>query len=137
MPWAIDDRFKISGNEAIVGFIMRNTTLSAHDEVAESLTSSARGLSDVQWYCPNVHAYAYFVLYTRGNRIFGIAFGQNALAYRLPLERIVEAVAEGGSVCTAIGDDWILWDPWNTTGASTAKWCKVAHDHAVKYKCSG
>jgi hypothetical protein len=48
MPWTIDGRFKIASNEAIVSYIMRQTNLSAHDEVAESLTRSARGLSDVK-----------------------------------------------------------------------------------------
>lgn len=131
MTWTIDDRFKIADNEAVVSYIMRQTNLSAHDEVAESLTSSARGLSDVKWYCPDVHGYAYFVLYTGGDRIFGIAFGQRTLAYRLPQEKIAEAVAEGGSVCLEIGDDWVLLDPWRTNGPAAPKWCKVAHDHAV------
>jgi len=131
MPWTIDDRFKIADNEAIVRYIMRHPVLSAHDDVADSLRESARGLSDVESYCPDVHSYAYFVLHTRSNRIFGIAFGQRALAYRLPQERIAEAVAEGGSVCSEIGDDWVLLDPWRGNGPVAPKWCKVAHDHAV------
>jgi hypothetical protein len=102
--------------------------------VADALTNSARGLSDVQRYCPNVHAYAYFVLHTHDNRIFAIAFGQRALVYRLPCERIAEALAEGGSVQAEIGDDWILFDPWATSGGVAPKWCKIAHDFAVGAK---
>ncbi len=130
MPWTIDDRFKIADNQAIVSYIIGHPVLSAHDEVADALRESARGLSDVESYCPDVHSYAYFVLHTRSNRIFGIAFGQRALAYRLPQERIAEALAEGGSVCSEIGDDWVLLDPWRTNGPAAPKWCKVAHDHA-------
>ena len=80
MPWTIDDRFKIADNTAVVDFIVQHTNLSAHDEAADALTQSAQGLSDVGWYCPDVHCYAYFVLHTRRNRIFGIAFGQRGLA---------------------------------------------------------
>ncbi|MGQ0577840.1 MAG: hypothetical protein ACT4PQ_02890 [Betaproteobacteria bacterium] len=110
---------------------MRHPVLSAHDEVADALRESARGLPDVESYCPNVHAYAYFVLHTRSNRIFGIAFGQRSLAYRLPQERIAEALAEGGSVCSEIGEDWVVLDPWRANGTAAPKWCKLAHDHAV------
>lgn len=132
MPWTIEDRFRTAGNRDVVSYIMRHRNLSAHDEVAEALTRSAHGLPDVQWYCPDVHSYAYFVLHSRSNRIFGIAFGQRALAYRLPRERVAEALAEGWSLCAEIGDDWVRLDPWRTNGpAAVSKWCRISHDHAV------
>jgi hypothetical protein len=132
MPWTIDDSFKIPDNKAIVDFITRHTTLSAHDDVAESLTRSAQNLSDVGWYSPDVHSYAYFVLHTRSNRILGIAFGQRSVAYRLPRQRIAEAVAEGGKVCSEIGEEWIVLDPWQATKpVDLQRWCKIAHDYAI------
>lgn len=134
MPWTIDDRFRIADNQAIVAFILCHPTLSAHDEVADALTSSARGMSDVRYYCPNVHAYAYVVLHTRSHRIFAIAFGQSALAYRLPRERLADALVEGGRVYPDIGDDWVIFDPWAAGGTAAPKWCKIAHDHAVEAK---
>ena len=138
MPWTIEDRFKIAGNQAVVDFILRDDTLSAHDEVATALTQSAEGLSDVKWYCPDVHSYAYVVLHTNAHRIFGIAFGQRALAYRLPKERLTEAGAAGGKVYTEIGNDWVVFDPWHTDQPVNAShWCKIAHDHAVAPQLSG
>jgi len=132
MPWTIDARFKTADNRAVVEFILRHPTLSAHDDAAEALTDSAQGLSDARWHCPDVHAYAYVVLHTQEGRIFGIAHGQRTLAYRLPTARIAEALAEGGAVHAEIGPDWVLFDPWQgTRPGAISRWCKIAHDHAV------
>jgi hypothetical protein len=129
MGWPLDDRFKTVENDAVIAFIEREQP-SAHDDVASALTESAKGLTDVHWYCPDPHAYAYVVLYTRERTIFGIAFGMRALAYRLPQDVIQDAVAEGGTVCPDIGDDWLLFHPWGTP-VRLKHWCKTAHDHAV------
>jgi hypothetical protein len=132
MAWTLEARFRTPENEAIVAFITRHPDLSAHDDVAEALTRSARHLPDVRRYCPDLHAYAYFVLHTGDSRIFGIAFGQDAIAYRLPETAIPQAIAEGATIAVDIGNDWMLWDAWGTTSATTLeRWCKIAHDHAV------
>ena len=142
MPWSLDERFRIPENQAILDFVQRDNP-SAHDDVATVLTESAKGMSDAGWYCPDVQSYAYVVLHTQGNRIFGIAFGQSGLAYRLPPERILEAVAEGGKVYPEIGDDWVVLDPWPpdeptaVTFERLRHWCKIAHDHAVAPTKSG
>jgi hypothetical protein len=139
MPWPLDERFRIPENRAILDFVQRDNP-SAHDDVATVLTESAKGMSDAGWYCPDVQSYAYVVLHTQGNRIFGIAFGQGGLAYRLPPERIPEAVAEGGKVYPEIGDDWVMFEPWppgeriEVTLERPKRWCKIAHDHAVAPK---
>lgn len=105
--------------------------------MASALTDSAKGLPDVQWYCPDTWAYAYVVLHTRSNRIFGIAFGMGGLAFRLPARVIPEAVGDAGEVYSEIGDEWVLFPPWqvdkprNMTQARLKRWCKVAHDYAV------
>ena len=74
MPWPLDERFRIPENRAILDFVQRDNP-SAHDDVATVLTESAKGMSDAGWYCPDVQSYAYVVLHTQGDRIFGIAFG--------------------------------------------------------------
>jgi GMP synthase-like glutamine amidotransferase len=136
VPWTFDERFRIPVNEAIVAFI-EGVNPAAHDDVASVLTDSAKGMPDVRWYCPDVHRYAYVVLHTKSDRIFGIAFGMNALAYRLPKEVIPQVLAEGGSIYSEIGDDWVLLEPWRAdeplaaTGVRVRHWCKVAHDYAV------
>jgi len=136
MPWPVDERFRIPENRAILDFVQRDNP-SAHDNVATVLTESAKGMSDAGWYCPDVQSYAYVVLHTQGNRIFGIAFSMSGLAYRLPPERVPGAVAEGGRVYPEIGDDWVVLDPWPpdeppaVTFERLRHWCKIAHDHAV------
>jgi hypothetical protein len=132
MPWTIADQFKIFENKAVVDFILRDETLSAHGDVAEVLTRSAQGLSDVKTYCPDLQNYAYMVLHTSKNKIFGIAFSQSGLAYRLPKERLKKAVAAGGTIFTEIGDDWVVFNPWQSSQPVTvSQWCKIAHDHAA------
>jgi hypothetical protein len=130
MPWPLDDKLKIGANKDVIAFIQR-VNPSAHDDVASALTDSATGLSDVKSYCPDLHAYAYVVLHTQANRIFGIAFGMNALVYRLPADVLPEALAEGGKAYEDIGADWVLFEPWNQP-MRLRHWCKVAHDAAVK-----
>jgi GMP synthase-like glutamine amidotransferase len=136
MPWTLDAKFRTVENEAVVAFIERENP-SAHDDIASALTDSAEGLSDVRHYCPDVHQYAYFVLHTLSNRIFGIAFGMNAIAYRLPSRVTPEAIAEGGRVYSEIGDEWVLFPPWRqdesrtVTQTNLKRWCKIAHDYAV------
>jgi hypothetical protein len=83
----------------------------------------------VQWYCPDNARYAYVVLHTRQRRIFGIAFGMNAIAFLLPSSLHPEAVAAGGTVYPGIGDEWIEWR--RTMLLDTKRWCKAAHDYAV------
>ena len=128
MPWSLDDRFRTAENQAIIAFIERENP-SAHDNVASALTDSAKGLPDVQWYCPDSWAYAYVVLHTRSNRIFGIAFSMRGLAFRLPARVIPEAVADGGEVYSEIGDEWVLWRVDNPIQLN--RWCKVVHDYSV------
>ena len=142
MAWSLEDRFRTAENEAIIAFIERENP-SAHDDVAGVLTESAKGLPDVQWYCPDVHRYAYVVLHTRSNRIFGIAFSMSGLAYRLPPGTIPEAVTEGGKVYSEIGDEWVLvqaWKPEETMAVTRnrlKRWCKIAHDYAGGSKAAG
>lgn len=139
MLWPLEAKFRIAENEDVLAFIERENP-SAHDNVASVLTDSANGLPDVQWYCPDVHAYAYMVLHTRDNRIFALAFGMNGLAYRVPPKMIPEALANCGSACSDIGADWVLIAPWPQGGAPQAAapnhklWCKIAHDYVAQLK---
>ena len=94
MSWPLDEKFVTPRNEAILAFIRREQP-SAHDDVASVLTGSAKGLTGVQWYCRGVHRYAYILLHSGDNTIFGIAYGMQALAFRLPPAMIPGAVASG------------------------------------------
>lgn len=142
MPWALDDRFRTAENRAIIAFIERANP-SAHDNVASVLAEAAKGLSGVRRYCPDLHRYAYVVVHTQNHRIFGIAFGMNALAYRIPKEIIPEAIAEDGEIYSEIGEEWVLFHPWpadepaEASFARLKRWCKTAHDYAVGAKAPG
>lgn len=94
------------------------------------LTCSAEGLRDVRWYCPDTARYAYVVLHTGGQRIFGLAFGMSAIAFRLPAAVIPEAQQDGGRVDPAIGPDWVVWQ--GRAPSNSRRWCKLAHDHAAR-----
>ncbi len=124
MSWNLEDRFRIPENSYVLSFIEHENP-SAHDGIASMLTSSARGLRYVRWYCPDVHAYAYVVLHTRNNRIFGIAYGMRVISFRLPNVALAEAVADGGFICDEIGGDWI------SVTKNLDVWCKRAHDYVV------
>ena len=128
MAWPLDDRFRITDNRAILAFIER-VNPSAHDDVASILTRSAEDLRGVKWYCPDVHRYAYFVLHTRQQRIFAIAFGMNAIAFRLPRSLHPDALTAGGTVYAEIDEEWIMWQ--RTQMLDTKRWSKAAHDYAV------
>jgi hypothetical protein len=129
MPWVLDARFRTAANRDVLAFLEREQP-SAHSDVASALTESARQLSDVAWYCPDVHRYAYVVLHTREQTIFGLAFGMATLAYRLPARVIQEAAADGGTITPGMGEGWVCFKPWGSS-ADLRRWCKTAHDHAV------
>lgn len=125
MPWPLDSKFKIPENEAVLAFIEAENP-SAHSDIASVLTDSAKGIKDVRWYCPDPHAYAYVVLYTRDHRIFGIACGMNTVAFRLPEPLMDEALKAGGQTDPRIGPDWIAFD-----FTAPSHWCKAAHDYVL------
>ena len=133
MSWPLVDKFLTARNEAILTFVRREQP-SAHSDVASALTESAKGLAGAQWYCPDVHRYAYTILHSRDNTIFGIAFGMQSLAFRLPPAMIPEAVASGGSVDAGIGDEWVLFSPWGQArpGGDLKRWCKAAYFYTVE-----
>jgi len=132
MAWPLDERFRIPENEAVLEFIERENP-SAHSDVASFLVDLARDLPDVKWYCPDAHAYAYVALHTRNRRIFGLAYGMGALAFRTPPAQVAEAKAAGGTAEPGLSGDWIVFQGGNvwTIAASLKRWCKAAHDHVV------
>ena len=127
MGWDLDPKFRIVDNRAILAFIER-VNPSAHDDIATILIKSAEDLPDVKWYCPDTRRYAYVVLHTQ-HRIFGIAFGMAALAFRLPGALHPEALAAGGTLYAEIDEEWMEWR--RTTMLDTKRWCKAAHDYAI------
>jgi hypothetical protein len=131
MPWTIEERFKTAANAEVTAFILARPTLSAHDEVADVLTKAAKPLRDVGVYCPNFAAYAYVLLHTRDATIFGLAYGQRGLAFKLTGEDAAAARAAGAQPCPEIGPSWLVFDPWaGGTPVDAAVWCKRAHDAA-------
>lgn len=131
MPWPVDEKFRIPANRDIVAFIERNPTLSAHSDVASLLTDSAKELRGAGRYCPDLHACAYFALYTMERKIFAVAYGMSALVFRLPRRHHARALAAGGVTCYAIGEEWI---DFGSRGRDTdlREWCCLAYESAVE-----
>jgi hypothetical protein len=130
MSWDLDDHFKTQENKEILAFI-QDKNPSAHSDIADLLIRSAEDLSDVRCYCPNKWQYAYMVLHTDKHLIFGIAFGMSSIGYRLPADRIPEAIAAGGvPCCPSVGEGWVVWEEaWST---NLKPWCRAAHGHALR-----
>ncbi|HEU4334263.1 MAG TPA: hypothetical protein VFT32_07185 [Candidatus Eisenbacteria bacterium] len=132
MPWTIDEKFRVPGNEEIVTFVERHPNLSAHGDVAELLTRSAEGLRGAGRYCPDLHAYAYIALYTMQRTIFAVAHGMSALVFRLPKGSIPGALAEGAAVRHEIGETWVDFGGVGFGGrVDLRRWCQIAYEGAV------
>jgi hypothetical protein len=132
MPsWQIDSRFDTPENADVLSFLRAHNP-SAHSDVAEELLRSAEGVPGVAHYCPNRQAYAFVVLYVADSTIVGLAYGQSALAFRLPGARVTEACGQGGWPAEDIGPDWIRFEPWSDdetlreSRRRLALWCRVA-----------
>ena len=110
---------------------------SAHSDVAEALIRSADQLDGVSHYCPDPASYAFVVLHQSNLVIFGLAYGQSRLAYRLPEDQIEQAVEEGASRATKLGEGWVLFEPWpsneklEASRRKLARWCAIANDFAL------
>ena len=96
--WEIEPRLEIPENSEILAVIRE---LSAHSDVAEELVQSASGNASVSPYCPDRHGFAFMVLHLSNFRVIGVAYGQSELAYRIPRDRMDEAV-KGGAVRAAM-----------------------------------
>ena len=132
MPdWKIDNRFNTLENAEVVAFL-RATNPSAHSDVAEELRRSAEGVPGVSHYCPDSKSYAFVVLHLEDSTIIGLAYGQSALAFRLPGHMHAEACEQGGWIAAEVGPAWIRINPWSDAETldesrrRLAHWCRVA-----------
>jgi hypothetical protein len=127
-------------NEEVLGhpvFDWRRTEI--HDGLFSELSSAMSGLPDVHRYDPKG-------VYYRGDSgvIFAGADGMLTISFRLPLERVNEAIANGGSASPNRG--WVIFEPFAVDGLDRAGsprgqfkipletmrerlrlWCAVAH----------
>jgi len=129
--WNIDRRFDTAANASVLAFL-RRTMPSAHTDVADELIRSARGLAGVRSWCPDPARYAFVVLHVADGTIFGLAYGQSSLGFRLSEERGGEAAADGGRAADEIGPGWVRFEPWTghetleTSRRRLARWCSLA-----------
>jgi hypothetical protein len=130
-PWSIDSRFSTTANVEVLRFL-RSSHPSAHSDVAEELIRSGAGVAGVHRYCPDPAHYAFVALHLDDSTIIGLALGQSRLAFRLPEDRVSEAVRGGGVVDAELGPAWVRFEPWTdeeTLAESRrrlARWCAVA-----------
>lgn len=134
MVWEITElqrRFSGDQNVEVVGFLTREHP-SAHSDVTDELQKAAVGLPGVGWFCPDVQRYAYMVLHSKQDLIFGIALGMSELVLKLPEDQIAAAVRDGGEPRLDIGNHWIRFNPFVSsvsmadTRSKLRHWCRVA-----------
>jgi hypothetical protein len=129
--WVIDEKFCIDANAAVLSFLRRRNP-SAHSDVAEELSRAGASVPGVRSYCPDPAGYAFVALHLGDLTIIGLAFGQSGLAFRLPEDRVPEAIRDGGVVAAELGPAWVRFQPWTdreTLAGSRqrlARWCAVA-----------
>src|SRR5688572_4775669 len=98
MVWDVSElerRFFNAQNAETLSFLAKESP-SAHSDLTEELVKSAEGLPDLNWFCPDVHSYAYVLVHTEQNAIFGIALGMKGIVFKLPEDQIQSAQMEGG-----------------------------------------
>ncbi len=128
--WEIDPRFDTSDNAEVLGFL-RRARPSAHSDVAEELLRSANRLAGVTHYCPDPVNHAFVALHLANFSILGLAYGQSKLAYRLPENRIEQAIQEGALQASELGRGWLFFEPWSIkplqeSRRRLAQWCAIA-----------
>ena len=136
-----DEKFKTPENRDVIEFI-RVANPFAHSDVGTRMIDTVKGLENAHYYCPAWGNLAYVVLHTESSRIFGIAYGMDGLAFRLPQPSIPEALVDRGKVDSKIGEDWICFNPWvidemtPVTIARLRRWCEVAYQAALAEESS-
>lgn len=129
VSWTLDARFDQPANASVFAYL-RSAAPSAHSDVASELTDAARALPDVRTWCPDPQAYAFVALATRERTVFALARGMRSLVFALPEAAHAAAFAAGARACPEIGPAWVEW--LGLPPAELARWCKLAHDHALR-----
>jgi hypothetical protein len=125
-----DSRFVIGENADVIDFIRRVNPF-AHSDVGSALFDLGKEIPGAHAYCPVPSVYSYVVLHTAENRIFAIAFGMSALAFRLATRDEAAALSDGGVHAAEIGAGWTRFEPWGrepkaVTHARLLRWCSRA-----------
>ncbi len=137
MGWQLPSYLVRSSNAAITRFL-EQTSPSAHSDVADELLLSADGLAGVSSYCPDFQNYAFLVVHTADNQIFGLAYGMKRLCYQVPSGFSAEVEADGGQVLAEIGFGWVCFNPFDSDQRTEElrkkgkKWCRIAYEHALE-----
>ncbi|HKW52377.1 MAG TPA: hypothetical protein VJO12_01705 [Stellaceae bacterium] len=128
-----DDKFKIPGNEAVIGFIRRANPF-AHTDPAGKLAQLGKAVAGVRIYVPSPRSASYLALHADANVIFAPAFGMKTIALRLP----PDVLAQGGAPFLDIGEDWLSVEAFRAPAASAAwdamlqRWVEAAYRTAME-----
>jgi hypothetical protein len=127
---------EVPENATIVTWLS-SQQLDAHSDLVDELNRAARGLNDVQIWCPAPHDYSFYAMYRGSGILFAIAFGMHDVGLRLPGEKGMQALREGGAALDAGGPDWITLGafdaqiPMAVTRKRLRKYCRIAHAAAA------
>ena len=130
-----DERFKIAANASVIDFIRRANPF-AHTDVGIRLLELGKELPGSDAYCPSYGSCAYVVLHNETDRIFGIAYGQRGLAFRLASASYALALEAGGAPAPNIGTDWLSFAAYDMKGVTGSldrlrRWCAQAFADAA------
>ena len=107
-----DARFKTDVNADVMAFV-RELNPFAHSDLGQLLIDLSRALPAVSHYCPSYGSCAYVVLHDASDRIFAVAWDMSGLALRIDDGAArLEAISDGGYAASAVGPQWVGFDPW-------------------------
>lgn len=122
--------FDTEQNTDVVAFLRRENP-SAHSDIDEELGYAVSGLP-LQSFSPDRAQYAFVAWCLDNHTIVALAFGMNAIAFRLPESRISDAVRDGARIASEIGSGWVCFNPWKMKASVPdrrrvlASWCATA-----------
>lgn len=125
----------IPANAEVLAWLRREDP-SAHSDVASELLDAARGLGPVRSFCPDPAGYKWVALADERNRIFALAFGMSAVAFRVGAEGEERALAEGAVEAPELGEGWVRFTAYRPEErreegrARLRRWCRAAREAA-------
>lgn len=120
---SIPEILKCAGNDQVLEYLV---PLSCHSDIIDPLRLQFERYPDVQWFCPDLSGYRYFLWYVE-ETILAFAAGMHNISLRLPGRSHEEAIEDGAIKCEAAGSDWFSF-PYDAK--VLGKWVDISYEYA-------